>query len=235
VGGFRSGLVIGVLGTAVIALGIAVFILATDEEQSTGKPAASSASDKDEPCLIEHNPQGERRQVEVDLRSSGLSCAEAEDVFHGLQAREAIVFSDIYQEVEREKGWACYGHPLAMYPVLGHCSAPGRRFLVLGLESSAHLGGAPPPPLPPSGTQLKCGDLAEDGYGTYNVQGNGVDCTAARNMAYIWEEVCLGSDIAPNPCPVVRRFSCSQNEVGIELVSIACIRGDHAVTFENGA
>ena len=235
-GGFRSGLLIGVLGTAVVALGIAVFVLATEDEHAPAKPAASTANGRGpKRCLIEHNPTGERSQVELDLRSSELTCSNAEEIFYALQTRNAIEDPDGFGEPPREKGWACYFHPLAEHPLMEHCSASGRRFLVLSLGPAAHSDGAPPPPLPPRGTQVECGDLSDGGYGTYNVKGNGVDCDTARRMAYIWENVCLGADRAPNPCPIVDEFACSANEVGIELVSIACIKPGRAVTFENGA
>jgi hypothetical protein len=236
VGGFRIGLVIGILSTAVIALGIAVFVLATNDYEPTAKTASSGAADQaQDTCLIPHNPEGESAQIEVDLRSSGLACTEARDIFYALQGRQAINYLNTYEEPEREKGWACYGHPLAMHPVMVHCSSPGHRFLVLSPKPSARLEGSAPPPLPPAGTQVECGDLADEGAGTYSVKGNGVDCDTARSMAYTWETICLGMDVAPNPCPVIRRFNCSQSEVAIELVSITCVRGRHAVTFENGA
>jgi hypothetical protein len=236
VGGFRTGLLIGVLGTAVVALGIVVFVLITDDEGSSSEGATKETIvGMPERCLIEHSPEGESFQAELDLRSSELTCSTARDIFYALQARDAVEYPGGFNEPVREQGWACYFHPLAEHPLMEHCSAPGRRFLVLSLKPAAHSGGAPSPPLPPRGTQVECGDLGDDGYGTYNVNGNGVDCDTARRMAYIWEGVCSGIDMGPNPCPIIDGFSCTQSKVGIELVSIACVKPGRAVTFENGA
>lgn len=235
-GGFRGGLLIGILVTAVVALGVAVVVLASDDDAAPSQVAAEQQNDQGPArCLIEHNPEGESVEAEIDLRSSELKCSAASGIFYALQARQAIDYVGGYETPAREKGWACYLHPLAEHPLMEHCTAPGRRFLVLSLAPAAHSDDAPPPPLPPRGTQVSCGDLSDGGYGTYNVKGNGVDCSTARRMAYIWENVCLGQDVAPNPCPIVEDFDCTSNEVGIELVSIACVKPGRAVTFENGA
>lgn len=244
--GFKSGLLIGVLATAVLALGVAVVILAT-EDLDGGTSQSSTRTADGEPwsdgggrehsagrCLI---PYGTRptTKLEVDLRTSRLNCAEAESTYTALKDRNGVGFGIGAEKPGRVRGWACVEHPLAAHPLFAHCSSPGKRFLILSLEPAAHTDGGTPPPEPPPGSKIKCGDLAESGAGTYNVVANGANCFTARHMAYLWQEICLAPDAGPNPCPVTDGFSCISTEVGVELVTIQCIKGRRVVSFENGA
>jgi hypothetical protein len=249
VGGFKTGLLVGVLATAVVALGVAVVVLASDD--SDGKPSKTvtsadrkpasndtgngdASADPDTPCLI---PYGDppTTELEMDLRTSELDCAEAESIYTTLKDRDAVAFGVGLEEPGRFRGWACIEHPLAAHPLFAHCSSPGKRFLILSLEPAAHTGGAPPAPEPPPGSRIKCGDLAESGAGTYNVVANGANCDTALHMAYLWQEICFAPDRGPNPCPVIDGFTCLSTEVGLELVTIQCIKGRRVVSFENGA
>ncbi len=240
-GDFKTGLLVGVLGTAVVALGIAVAVLVADDsgERSSdavlGKvdpersaAARGGAEGSDEVCLTDS-------EIEIDLRTSGLNCAEARDIYLSLKKRNAIQIGLDISDLERERGWACVEHPLVAHPLRVHCSKPGRRFLLLSLGPTPHSEGAPPPPEPPPGSKIECGDLAEGGAGTYNVVANGANCFTARQMAGLWQEICFGPDPGPNPCPVIDGFSCISTEIGIELVTIQCIGGRRVVSFESGA
>lgn len=246
---FKTGLLVGVLATAVLALGVAVVILATENSDGgTSDSSARTAGGKStndgggggevggsvRHCLI---PYGTRptTKLEVDLRTSGLDCAEAESIYTALKDRDAVGFGVGAEKPGRARGWACIEHPLAAHPLFAHCSSPGKRFLILSLEPAAHTDGAPPPPEPPPGSKINCGDLAESGAGTYNVVANGANCFTARHMAYLWQEICFAPDAGPNPCPVTDGFSCISTEVGLELVTIQCIKGRRVVSFENGA
>lgn len=235
--GFKTGLTIGVLATAVVALIVAVIILAVGgDEGDDGDGGNGSETTSEEQCLIDYGPQEANAQAELDFRTSGLECDQADEIYSALDDRGAIDFAESFNaKPVRERGWICVYHPTALHPVLAHCSAPNKRFLVLSLEPVAHSFDKPPPPPPPPGTQASCGNLVEGGAGTYNVAANGVDCNAARQMAAIWEGVCFGPDEAPNPCPVNDGFGCTRTQVGYELASIQCIKDDRAVTFENGA
>lgn len=245
---FKLGLLVGILATAVLALGTAVVILATEDSDGGTSESATRTADG-EPrsdgggggeseysaghCLI---PYGTRptTKLEVDLRTSGLDCAEAESIYTALKDRNAVGFGIDAEKPRRVRGWACTEHPLAAHPLFAHCSSPGKRFLILSLEPAAHTdGGAPQEP--PPGSKIKCGDLVESGAGTYNVVANGANCFTARHMAYLWQEVCLWPDAGPNPCPVIDGFSCISTEVGLELVTIQCTKGRRVVSFENGA
>jgi len=247
--GFKTGLLVGVLATAVLALGVAVVILAT-EDSDGGTPEAATRTTGGDPtsdgdgggetehsagrCLISYGTQPTTK-LEVDLRTSGLDCAAAESIYMTLKDRNAVGFGIGTEKPGRVRGWACIEHPLAAHPLFAHCSSPGRRFLILSLEPAAHTGGGPPPPEPPPGSKIKCGDLAESGAGTYDVVANGANCFTARHMAYLWQEICFAPDAGPNPCPVIDGFNCISTEVGLELVTIQCIKGRRIVSFENGA
>lgn len=155
--GFKTGLLVGVLATAVLALGVAVVILAT-EDSDGGTPEAATRTTGGEPtsdgdgggetehsagrCLISYGTQPTTK-LEVDLRTSGLDCAPAESIYMTLKDRNAVGFGIGTEEPGRVRGWACIEHPLAAHPLFAHCSSPGRRFLILSLEPAAHTGGGP--------------------------------------------------------------------------------------------
>lgn len=239
--GFKTGLLIGALGVAVIALGIAVVVLISDDQgendsATTSSEAAVESSDTDSsgPCVFQTGPV-EGEESELDLRTSGLSCEEAIAIHEGLEARDGIEIGSYGHDLARYKGWACVGHPLVAYPLVEHCSTPGKRFLVISLSGVPHSEGAEPPPLPPATVEAQCGDLVDGGAGSYNVVADGVDCGRARLIAALWSEVCFSPDSGPASCPMIYGFSCNQAVIGEELASIQCLKGQRAVSFENGA
>ncbi len=77
-----------------------------------------------------------------------------------------------------------------------------------------------------------CGNLAEEGAGTYKVQSVDVICDIARQVATQWEMECTQTRSA---CTVRAGFSCSFAEAGIEQVRVTCVDGERRVTFESGA
>ena len=234
--GFRGGLVIGILVTAVVGLAVAVAILASDgDDNGGGKTSSSTTAAADQRCLIDYGTPPNQAKAELDLRTSDLTCDQATQIHTTLSDEGAIEFAEGFGKATRNQGWACFFQPLAFHPLLEHCSAPGRRFLVLSLAPAAHTADPAPPPFPPPGTSAECGNLVESGAGSYGVKGNGVDCGRARVVAETWEAVCFGVDPGPQSCPVVYGFSCSQTLTGEEISSVQCVDGDRAVTFENGA
>jgi hypothetical protein len=78
-----------------------------------------------------------------------------------------------------------------------------------------------------------CGDLAQDGAGTYGVASVNVECTTARQVAQQWETECASQP--SGDCTVSTGFACNYEQTGEELGSITCSNADRKVTFENGA
>lgn len=76
----------------------------------------------------------------------------------------------------------------------------------------------------------ECGDLAEEGAGTYSVRSENVVCDIARQVAYQWESQC-----AATSCSVPAGFACSTVQVGYELSNTTCLSGSRKVTFESGS
>ena len=78
-----------------------------------------------------------------------------------------------------------------------------------------------------------CGNLVEDGAGTYNVSSVDVVCDLAKQVARQWEMQCANQP--SGSCTVGLDFSCSYSRPGYELGSISCTNADRRVSFETGA
>ena len=78
-----------------------------------------------------------------------------------------------------------------------------------------------------------CGNLVEEGAGTYNVQSVNVVCDIARQVATQWEGECATRP--SGSCTVRAGFACSYQEIGEELAAITCTDSDRRVTFQSGA
>jgi len=78
-----------------------------------------------------------------------------------------------------------------------------------------------------------CGDLANEGAGTYGVASVNVICDIALQVARQWELECA---TAPSgDCTVNAGFACDYTQVALELGNITCTQDDRTVTFETGA
>ena len=78
-----------------------------------------------------------------------------------------------------------------------------------------------------------CGDLAEQGAGSYNVQSVNVICDIALQVGRQWAAEC--AQTAGGDCTVRAGFACDYQEVGYERGEINCTDGSRRVTFETGA
>jgi hypothetical protein len=78
-----------------------------------------------------------------------------------------------------------------------------------------------------------CGNLVENGAGTYSISSVDVICDIARQVARQWEMQCASKP--SGSCTVGAGFACSYKQVGEELGNITCTSGDRRVAFENGA
>jgi hypothetical protein len=109
---------------------------------------------------------------------------------------------------------------------------------VLGTDDSD----APPPvqQLPvPAGETKYCGKLVESGAGTYDVQGTGVECALARQVAREWQQQCatqqLGASQPGVACTVSAGYECDTHREAVELAIIRCTDGTREVKLSFGA
>ena len=98
------------------------------------------------------------------------------------------------------------------------------------LAGAAGTGQGQAPAVP---IRRSCGDIAEEGAGTYNVQSVNVICDIALQVARQWEMEC--AQRPSGDCTVRAGFACDYQQTGYELGSIACSDGDRRVTFATGA
>jgi hypothetical protein len=134
---FRSGVLIGVLATAVVALGVAVVLLATnDSSDSTGIETVASIGP---PCQLE-SMGGE---VEIELSSEAMSCAESRGVYTAYKEAVRSGKAAGIGGASEVDGWSCREYPLAEYPLIVRCRQGTRRFDVVGLAPAAHTEQAP--------------------------------------------------------------------------------------------
>lgn len=75
-----------------------------------------------------------------------------------------------------------------------------------------------------------CGNMVDEGAGSYSVQAQNLVCDLARQVVVQWEMHC-----STGTCSVPAGFSCSYRDGGIELVHVTCIDGERVVRFDNGA
>jgi hypothetical protein len=137
--GFRSGLLIGALAVAVVALGVAVVILAAGGSNKSPSPTVVVAYGEACPVTESGGP------AELDLSASGLDCTEGRAV---QTAYERVTSTGKAGGAIEVMGWSCTSVPLSEYPTLTSCrSKDGHRLNVVGTASSAHLphGAAHPP------------------------------------------------------------------------------------------
>jgi hypothetical protein len=134
--GFRTGLLIGVLATAVVALGVAVVILAGGKSDNSGTTVATTAqAEVGPPCQLE-SMGGE---VEIELSSEDLSCADARGVY--TQYKELVRSGQAagIGKASEVAGWSCEEFPLAEYPLIVRCRQGAAKFAVVGLAPDAHV------------------------------------------------------------------------------------------------
>ncbi len=138
--GFKTGVLIGVLATAVVALGVAVALLLSDSNPST--EAASVETETVEAASCRFAALG--GLAEIELGSEGIDCGEAREVYDEYRR------SDLNRigEATSVAGWNCEELPNAEYPLLARCRQGGVRFAVVGLAPNAHPGMEAPPPRP---------------------------------------------------------------------------------------
>lgn len=144
--GFKTGVLIGVLTTAVVALGIAVVLLASDSDDGDGSATTTATTTTTSevlgpPCQFE-SMGGE---VEIELSSEEIGCSEARAVYSAY--KEAVRSGDAagIGESSDVAGWGCEEFPLAEYPLVVRCRQGGERFVVLGTAPAAHMNQGPPP------------------------------------------------------------------------------------------
>lgn len=142
--GFKTGVLIGVLATAVVALGVAVVMLAGDEATTTTATEAEEVADPEEACEFElfGGP------VEIELDSSELDCQAAQEIVN--EYRESG--RNRIGESTAVAGWSCEEFPFADYPLMARCRQADLKFAVVGTAPSAHPGMTAPPGTEPDPT-----------------------------------------------------------------------------------
>ena len=88
-----------------------------------------------------------------------------------------------------------------------------------------------------AGEPVDCGLPPPEGGGFFDMFATEVDCATAENVRQAWSTQCAGSDTGVEDCAVTEGFSCTFEEVGVEVAEIACTRADDdaVVTFKTGA
>jgi hypothetical protein len=81
----------------------------------------------------------------------------------------------------------------------------------------------------PHGQLERCGDIADEGAGVYDVEARHVSCENARRVARQWEDDCE----APG-CEILG-FRCNERLLGYERVRINCRRAPRLVRFIFGS
>ena len=140
--GFRTGLLIGGLITAVVALTVAVVVLASGGSDDNAQPAAATAD-----SVITADAGGRAcefelsgGEVEIELNTSDLTCVEARRTFGEYRDLvESDAAAGIGHTTSLDSGWACQEYPLADYPLMARCDEGSKRFDVVGVAPSAHL------------------------------------------------------------------------------------------------
>lgn len=144
--GFKTGVLIGVLATAVVALGVAVVVLAGDDsgDGTSEKEMTEAQATVDvlgPPCRFE-SMGGE---VVIELSSEEIGCSDARAVYSAY--KEAVRSGDAagIGDSSDVGGWGCEEFPLAEYPLVVRCRQGDERFVVLGTAPAAHTNQGPPP------------------------------------------------------------------------------------------
>lgn len=75
----------------------------------------------------------------------------------------------------------------------------------------------------PAPVHRSCGDIAEEGAGTYNVNSTNVICDIALQVARQWEMECAQQP--SGDCTVKAGFACDYRQVAHELGNITCSEG----------
>jgi hypothetical protein len=144
--GFRTGVLIGVLATAVVALGVAVVILANDSGDSGGGATSTTTSSVvGPPCKLETA----RDRVEFELSSEAVGCSEARGIY--AQFKEMVRAGEaagIEQASEVGGGWSCEEFPFSEWPLRLRCTRGEDKFAAVGLGPGPHANGGPRPPKP---------------------------------------------------------------------------------------
>ena len=88
-----------------------------------------------------------------------------------------------------------------------------------------------------AGEPVDCELPPPEGGGFFDMFATDVDCATAENVRQAWSTQCAGSDTGVEDCAVIEGFSCTFEEVGVELAEITCTRADDdaVVTFKTGA
>jgi len=126
--GFRSGLLIGGLLAAVVALGVAVVVLATGRNTPPTVVVAH-----DDACPVTESGGA----AELDLSASGLDCAQGRAIYADFKRVGSAAKADGAIVV---MGWTCTVVSLSEYPTLARCrSKDGHLLDVLGKASRASI------------------------------------------------------------------------------------------------
>jgi hypothetical protein len=136
--GFRSGILIGVLVTTVVALGVTVALLATNDSSEATK--TETVARVGPSCQL----KAMGGEVEIEASSEDLGCAESRGIY---TAYKEAVRSGEAAGIGRSssiEGWRCQEYPLAEYPLIVRCRRGAQNFDVVGLAPAAHTNQPPP-------------------------------------------------------------------------------------------
>ena len=218
---------IGVLATAVVALGVVVAVLLVNDDGSattttqSGGPTTTSTQAGQESCEVKVNSI----PAELDLRSSGLTCDQATAIVDDFQQKASYVTGS---PVPVRGPWSCKADPFASYPLVAFCAAPDRRILVTGTGPGPH-GGSPDVQSAPLGTKAACSGATNFGFSS--ISADGVRCSSAIAIANAVGEVCFSAPSYPSPCYVTYGFGCFIN-VGNHPTAIRCDNEGRSVRFK---
>lgn len=128
--GFKTGVLIGVLATAVVALGVAVAVLLLDSESSNETVSNETETPQIESCRF----AALGGLAEIELGSDGIDCGEARGIYDAYRRSDRNRIG----EVSAVAGWSCEELSNADYPLLARCRRGSIRFNVVGLAPNAH-------------------------------------------------------------------------------------------------
>jgi hypothetical protein len=235
--GVRTGIIVGVLAAVVIVLGVAVAVLliSDDSRKTTVAPARGSSKEgttatdgtavATAPCPTDFGAAF-AKNVNLDLRSSGLSCDDSRAVVSDFESQQPYAG----ESVRASGGWTCQSHSLAIWPLVGDCRMGTRRILLRSNGTGPH-GASPIPTVLSSVAKLSCGDVDPPGPGAaYAIKTVGVSCTSGVALPGMWAAVC--DRPAPTPCNVPGNFECSTAPSGGEYIQVNCTRSRRNVAFK---
>lgn len=142
--GFKPGILIGALATAVVSLGVTVALLAGSDDFDSGDMSTAVGP---QPTAVVGTPCQQELfggEIEVAYRLETLNCSEAIGLY--AQYRESIQTGKAAPigGITNVRGWACERFGSQQYPMLAKCTKEGERlvvdFLRVGPTDPAHTG-----------------------------------------------------------------------------------------------